>query len=236
MNLRGLLALGALLCVVLPAAPSFGQQENTGADYQDVIMNGTTYRLPGAFARGAVAPLPKNVAHALAFGFWLSDGAALLKEFPPIPSRSNQSPNMFWPGERGRPYNSADDFVVQVYWASYADRWNPDMVRALGQRFTSGLRNSDYGLDCSRIETGHVYCITSPDRDPTALFTTINSTEFLLGYAFSSNDRLEVHVGIPMIGLPKWPQVLCQTYALLRTWRQSDGPPPEKCTARLALR
>jgi hypothetical protein len=47
---------------------------------------------------------------------------------------------------------------------------------------------------------------------------------------YSRPDAMTVVLDIPLIGLPRWSQVICQTLVLLRTWRAAAGPAPQDCS------
>jgi hypothetical protein len=224
MNLRGLLALSALL--VLSAAPAIGQEGSKTVEYDDFILNSVTYRVPRMFL-GAKYAIPLG-GETIVFRFWVSDRAPAKIEKP-------VGYAAFWPPEPGRPSESPDDFAVYAM-AQAGNQQIVDRLQASFREARSGVLRNEYGLDCYRPGLGDIQCVTEAGRDPAAHFTlerALYAPPIMRMHAYSSKDGLFARAIFPPIGMPKGAQVLCQTYALLRTWRTSDGPAPDSCATRL---
>lgn len=138
---------------------------------------------------------------------------------------------MFWPSEPGRPSESADDFAVVVV-ASHGDQKTVDMLQAAVRAAGRAELDREYGLDCLHPQIAPTQCITDAGRDPAAHFTWVDgplTSAAVRTFAYSSKDGVYTTIVFPLIGMPKWAAVLCQSYALLRKWRVSAGPPPDDC-------
>jgi hypothetical protein len=216
--MRSPLVGAALLSVILLASPAFAQQGSAAAESHDFVLNGATYRVPRTYQ--PIAPTSPQAAHRLSFGFWVSDLA------PALPTLNTT----FWPPEPGRPSESADDFVVLVV-TTYGDQRTIEMLQASVRAAAHGKPDREYGLDCLRPRSpAPAQCITDTGHEPAAHFTLLDSMSTVRTFAFSARDGVYTTVTFPLIGLPKWQAVLCGSYALLRRWRVSGGPPPDDCS------
>jgi hypothetical protein len=230
MKLRGLLAFGAVLLFGLAVTPAFGQQGNAMTDHDDYIVNGVKYRVPRTFRHNSL--VSRETASEMPFAFWVSDRA------PARIGAPDQGAAAFWPPEPGRPSESSEDFVATAVAVVGGQHFIDQQQASLRSEHGEALV-SEYGLDCYRPRFGALQCITEANRDPAAHFAlpiTPHPTDIVQMSAFSSKDGVGTYIFFPMIGMPKWAAVLCQTYALLRTWRVSAGPPPDNCKSPLPSR
>jgi hypothetical protein len=47
---------------------------------------------------------------------------------------------------------------------------------------------------------------------------------------YSRTDALWVKLAFPGLAQSRWPDVVCRTLQLVRTWRVSSGPAPQDCS------
>jgi len=237
---RASLAVWAFLFLLLSVASVFGQQRNAERDYHDFVIHGVNYHVPDVFRRGAPKLPP---AGDFAFRFWLSDRAPVTETVTSEDgSRGDNGIMAFWPAEPGRPSNSVNDFVVLVSLVAYSDLADfGEMQATWGTKLNAPPEEREryYGLDCIRSIYRHIDCLTEPGLDPGAYFLSMNefrTNPSVSVRAYSATDHLVVIETFPLTGWPRWVDVLCQTFTLIRTWRVSSGPLPDDCKRQLSLK
>jgi hypothetical protein len=155
----------------------------------------------------------------------------------------------FWPHEKGRPFATAEDFLVHVNFVTLRDeRPAIEGMRRLQSSFQDLRDNPNLSLSPSRIEHyGTLSCLinlefkiesticANPDDTGIPVFLRgglrpSDPHSFANGYAYSPSDKIQLQFQFPTIGIPRWQEAVCWAYLLIRRWRVSDGPPPGDCS------
>jgi len=192
---------------------------------------------------------------APAFQFWLSDGKpiaastirAYLTHGDDWAERNKQSLGWFWPTEPGRPSGTLDDFVVHVDFVKVREeRVGVEGLQELQRVYSKSREPTNeivkYGsLACDfnmPFDGTKTMCANPGDDDVLVYFqefTSNNRRGIAQGYAFSRTARIEVILQFPKLGLPRWREIVCQTYSLIRAWRTPIGEQSADCAKRLSL-
>jgi hypothetical protein len=210
----------AALCVISSAhaqSPNPVQSET-----RDVVLEGVHFRIPVAYQN------PKIWVQL--FSFWVSDGKPIWSGISEVPSAMLVGKGVFWPPEPRRPFDTDRDFFVKVL---EVQPEGPDDGMARQQRMRNlitgiGPEKNQYGLECRTALFGKG-CMTAMEGDVVMNMIDDNLYSWRMHF-YSHSDGLSVELDIPLIGLPRWSQVICQTLVLLRTWRAAAGPAPSDCS------
>lgn len=177
------------------------------------------------------------------FAFWLSDSQPS--------SVRGISLTTFWPKEPGRPSSGDSDFVVSAYKAQYvppADESKEFLPRKRlhgALRMTEGSRTEDsvHGLTCytSTHQQEHLVVCALPSNP--ALEVVLSSHWIKRTWPngrppnplwqmelFSREDGLWVSLRFPENALSRWPDVVCRTLALVRSWQVPPGESRNGCS------
>jgi hypothetical protein len=222
------LSLGTLS---LPAA---GQDRlDARSKSYDYTFGGVQYRVPGSYMRPSINP--RHADDHLYFAFWVSDGKPIADGVPPLGSNERRG-RAYWPPEPDRPSFSSKDFVVFVMEAVPMDpsqgltrqRWPRERVGG-----SEGLITREYGLECRSYPTGSKHCFTSLGDDPDVSMSLAiwgpDNTVWDMKF-YSKVDAVWVKLSFPGLGQSRWPDVVCRTLQLVRSWRVGDGPQPPDCS------
>ncbi|MSP76047.1 MAG: hypothetical protein EXR12_07920 [Rhodospirillaceae bacterium] len=211
------------------------ETRNTSYDH---TIGGVQFRVPGSYMHPS--HIRGRADGALFFMFWVSDGKPEAAGVTPIGTKDRVGRAIFWPTEPGRPFNSGEDFLVRVRAARPMER-DKALER---QQFTrdgvtrgGGPTTNENGLECHTYATGYKYCATPIGTDPDVAMALQLFPENLFWRMrlYSPADSLWAELDFPELGQAHWPEVVCRTLLLIRTWRISDGPPPPDCSKRPRL-
>lgn len=230
---RWLVVLATALSLAILSLPAAGQDgldpRNRSYDY---TIGGVQYRVPARYMPRSTDPRYRY--DHLTFAFWLSDGKPIGDGVPPIGTKERHGRGWYWPPEPGRPFFSGDDFLVFVSQALPLDpsqgmarqRWPRERVGG-----SEGLITREDGLDCRSYPTGAKLCFTPLGDDPDVsmdLGLRPDNPVWAMKF-YSRADSMWVKLDFPGLGQSRWPEVVCRTLLLVRTWRISAGPPPPDC-------
>lgn len=235
--------LSAMLGLGLLSLPASGQSqfgptvqerlERRNRSY-DLAIDGMQFRIPGSYMQPSNDP--RSPSKYLHFSFWVSDGKPVQFGVPEIGSKDRVGRAIFWAPEPGRPYNSSDDFVVLVLRAlpgteeSFSRRQDGIRQRIAGLH---GTASTEDGLECRLYKSGAKDCATALGHDPAITMDILsvmpNNPTWRMTF-HSPADSLWVELRFPELGQSRWPEVVCRTLLLIRSWRTSDAPSSPDCS------
>lgn len=236
---RAVSVLGMAMSLGLLSLPVSAQNqlEHRNRSY-DHTIGGVQFSVPGSYMHPS--HIRGRADDALSFMFWVSDGKPEAAGVTPIGTKDRVGRAIFWPTEPGRPFNSGEDFLVRVREARPMER-NKALER---QQFVrngvtrgGGPTTIENGLECHTYATGYKYCATPTGTDPDVAMSLsmFPDNQYWRMRLYSPADSLWVELDFPEVGQSRWPEVVCHTLLLIRSWRISDGPPPPDCSKRPRL-
>jgi hypothetical protein len=198
----------------------------------DITVDGVRLRVPGKYAHGPNIPVG---ALKFGFSFWVSDGEPVAGGVREIGATERVGRAIYWPSEPGRPFGSRDDFLVLILDVAFiADKKENNRQKRMrdGVMRDGGPTGVENGLDCHSYPTGYKYCVTPLGAEPEVGMdlTIMPSNPTWSMSVYSSADPMWVELRFPELGQSRWPEIVCRTLLLIRSWRISDGPPPPDCS------
>lgn len=239
---RSHVGLGLPVAACLRSKPVWPHGPRAARGEEQVLrltINGMQFRIPGSYMQPSSDP--RSPSKYLHFSFWVSDGKPIQVGVPEIGSKDRVGRAIFWAPEPGRPYNSSDDFVVLVIQAlpgteeSLSRRQDSIRQRIAGLH---GTASTEDGLECRLYKSGAKDCATAPGHNPKVTMDILsvmpnNPTWRMIFY--SPADSLWVELRFPVLGQSRWPEVVCRTLLLIRSWRTSGAPPSPDCSKQSTL-
>jgi len=235
---------GLCTAAVVNAWPAVAQVGNQAIEIE---VSGVLLRIPSEYFQGDLRSLAMKrlggawslrfdngvlKADEIAYRFWLSDGKP--------PKTVDSGPAFFWPPEPGRASSSAEDFVVEAYSIRYLSAKEAARIRPFLPMppLQSELEEKSVfeGIECRTYRrTAHIRCQTPANADPSVKINSLrplNSFNPWISMAvfYRADDNLDFGVYFPAIGLRRWPEIVCITVAMLRSWRAVNGLAPPDCS------
>jgi hypothetical protein len=226
----------ALAAVSVPAVGQDRLERRTKP--LDITIDGVPLRVPGKYAHGPNIPIG---AIKFGFSFWISDGEPVSGGVPEIGATDRVGAAIYWPREAGRPpVGRQDDFLVLVHDVAFvAGKKEINRQQWRRERVGGGIGSNkvENGLECRAYPIGSKDCVTPLGYDPDVVMELrpMSGNSTWRAYIHSSVDPLWADLSFPELGQSRWPEAVCRTLQLIRSWRLSGGPPPPDCSKAARL-